>query len=223
MANLLLIFSSLAILLATRGILAVDYTFTNTTVLPKFDKEIGKNYTLQIMNESTAFIWKTFHQTSPADRKSVENVSLFIDVMKGVAYTIDNQIHFGAGYIQNYSGDVRREFKGILYHEMTHVWQYDGKGHAPSGLIEGIADFVRLKANLAPKHWVKPGEGQKWDQGYDVTAHFLDYCNDKKKGFVAELNKMMKDGFTNKYFQKLLGKTVNELWKEYKAKYNPKK
>ncbi|CAA0826466.1 Plant basic secretory protein (BSP) family protein [Striga hermonthica] len=223
MAKLLLIISFLAILLASRGILAIDYTFTNTTVSRKFDKEIGKNYTLQIMNESTTFIWKTFNQTSPADRKSVQNVSLFIDVMKGVAYTIDNQIHFSAGYIQNYSGNVSNEFTGILYHEMTHVWQYDGKGRAPSGLIEGIADFVRLKANLAPKHWVKPGDGDKWNQGYDVTAYFLDYCNDQKKGFVAELNKMMKDGFSKKYFQALLGKTVNELWKEYKTIYNPKK
>ncbi|CAI0445498.1 unnamed protein product [Linum tenue] len=45
---------------------------------------------------------------------------------------------------------------------MTHVWQWLGGGQgdiAPGGLIEGIADFVRLRAGLAPPpgRWVKPG------------------------------------------------------------------
>jgi hypothetical protein len=35
---------------------------------------------------------------------------------------------------------------GVLYHEVTHVWQWNGQGRANGGLIEGIADYVRLKA-----------------------------------------------------------------------------
>jgi hypothetical protein len=50
----------------------------------------------------------------------------------------------------------------------------DGRGTANGGLIEGIADYVRLKAGYAPGHWVKPGQGDRWDQRYDVTARFLD-------------------------------------------------
>lgn len=122
-------------------------------------------------------------------------------------------------YIQGYSGNVKTEFTGVLYHEMTHVWQWNGNGQAPGGLIEGIADFVRLKANYAPSHWVKPGQGDRWDQGYDVTARFLDYCNGLRNGFVAELNKKMRSGYNNSYFVDLLGKTVDQLWTDYKAKY----
>lgn len=77
----------------------------------------------------------------------------------------------------------------------------------------------RLKANYAPSHWVKPGEGKKWDQGYDVTAKFLDYCNGLRDGFVAELNKKMKDGYNDSFFVDLLGKPVDQLWGDYKAKY----
>ena len=99
------------------------------------------------------------------------------------------------------------------------VWQWYGRNQVPRGLIEGIADFVRLKANYAPSHWVKPGEGNSWDQGYSVTARFLDYCNGLRNGFVAELNKKMRDGYSDSFFVDLLGKTVNQLWSEYKAKY----
>ncbi|KAK4848095.1 hypothetical protein QYF36_009242 [Acer negundo] len=74
-------------------------------------------------------------------------------------------------------------------------------GQALGGLIEGIADYM-------PSHWVKAGQGNRWDQGYDITARFLDYCNSLRNGFVAELNKKMKDGCNDSYFVDLLGENV---------------
>jgi hypothetical protein len=99
--------------------------------------------------------------------------------------------------MQGYSGYVKTEINGVLYHEMTHVWQWNGNGQAPEGLIEGIADYVRLKVGYAPSHWVKPGLGDRWDQGYDVTARLLDYCNDLRNGFAGPLNKKMRNGYKN--------------------------
>ncbi|KAI5661145.1 hypothetical protein M9H77_20468 [Catharanthus roseus] len=213
--------SSLLILSAIQGIHGVDYTVTNragnTPGGARFNREIGASYSQQTLTSATNFIWRTFQQNTPADRKNVPRVSLFIDDMNGVAYASNNEIHVSARYIQSYSGDVRREITGVLYHEMVHIWQWNGNGQAPGGLIEGIADYVRLKAGYAPGHWVKPGQGNRWDQGYDVTARFLDYCNGLRNGFVAELNKKMRNGYNNGYFVELLGKNVDQLWSEYKA------
>ncbi|KAH0682735.1 hypothetical protein KY290_021331 [Solanum tuberosum] len=123
---------------------------------------------------ATSYIWNTFQQqNSPACSKTYQK------------------------YIQGYSGDVKREITGVLYHESAHIWQWNGNGKAPGGLIEGIADYVRLKAGLGPSHWVKPGQGDRWDQGYDVTAQFLSYCNSLRNGFVAQLNKKMRNGYSN--------------------------
>ena len=147
-------------------------------------------------------------------------VSLFIDDRDGVAFTSNNEIHVSARYINDYSGNVKTEITGVLYHESTHIWQWNGNGQStPGGLIEGIADYVRLKAGYAPSHWVKPGQGDRWDQGYDVTARFLDYCNSLRNGFVAELNKKLRNGYSANFFVELLGKNVDQLWKDYKAKY----
>ncbi|KAJ7013441.1 uncharacterized protein [Populus alba] len=214
---------SLLVLLAINAVSAVDYTVTNrasaTAGGARFTRDIGVDHSKQTLASATDFIWRTFQQSNAADRKNVQTVNLFIDVMGGVAYATNNEIHVSNDYIGNYSGDVRREITGVLYHEMAHIWQWNGNGQTPGGLIEGIADFVRLKANYAPSHWVQAGQGDRWDQGYDVTAKFLDYCNGLRNGFVAELNKKMKTGYSAQYFVDLLGKTVDQLWKDYKAKY----
>ena len=214
---------SLLVLLAINAVSAVDYTVTNrasaTSGGARFTRDIGVDYSKQTLASATDFIWRTFQQSNAADRKNVQTVNLFIDVMGGVAYATNNEIHVSNDYIGNYSGDVRREITGVLYHEMAHIWQWNGNGQTPGGLIEGIADFVRLKANYAPSHWVQAGQGDSWDQGYDVTAKFLDYCNGLRNGFVAKLNKKMKTGYNAQYFVDLLGKTVDQLWKDYKAKY----
>ncbi|KAK9941981.1 hypothetical protein M0R45_007671 [Rubus argutus] len=221
--NNMFIFSLLITLAGLHAAHAVDYEVTNNAGSSpgavRFNNDIGADYSKQTLISAADFIWKVFQQSTDADRKSVAKVSLFIDNMDGVAYTVlpSNEIHVSASYIAGYSGDLKKEITGVLYHESTHVWQWFG--NAPTGLTEGIADFVRLRAGYIPSHWVQPGEGDKWDHGYDVTARFLDYCTSLKDGFVAELNSKLKTGYSVNYFSDILGKTVDQLWADYKAKY----
>jgi hypothetical protein len=223
MANLSFFLSSLLVLAALHGTHAVDYIVTNRAETTpggvRFNNELGVDYTKETMASATNFIWNLFQQSNEADRRSVQSVSLFVEDMDGIAYSSNNEIHVGANYIGNITGDIKRDFNGVLYHEMTHSWQWNGNNQAPGGLIEGVADFVRLKADYVPSGWVQPGGGDRWDEGYSVTARFLDYCNGLKDGFVAELNKKMRDGYTDNYFVELLGKTVDQLWSDYKAQY----
>ncbi|XP_027360357.1 uncharacterized protein LOC113868718 [Abrus precatorius] len=217
------VLSLVVILACIHGTHEVQYTVTNTASTTaggvRFNQEIGAAYAKQTLKSATQFTWRVFQQNGLADRKKVEKVSLIVEEMDGVAYATNNEIHLNAKYVGSYSGNVKTEITGVLYHEMTHIWQWNGNGQAPGGLIEGIADFVRLKAGYAPLHWVKPGQGQRWDQGYDITAYFLDYCNTLKNGFVAQLNNKMRDGYSSQYFVQLLGKNVDQLWNDYKAQY----
>ncbi|OIT21823.1 hypothetical protein A4A49_33124 [Nicotiana attenuata] len=216
--------NSLLFLAIINGIHAVNYSVTITTASgTRFDRDIGGQYTLQTLDSATNFICNDILKINcPINRKDVQHITIFVaDDMDGddVAYQDNNEIHVNSRYIEGYSGDVKREITGVLYHEMTHVWQWKGNGQAPQGLIEGVADYVRLKAGFAPSHWVKSGQGSTWDQGYDVTARFLDYCNSLKDGFVVELNKKMRDAYSHSYFCDLLGKSVDQLWEDYKATF----
>ncbi|XP_009788961.1 uncharacterized protein LOC107775319 [Nicotiana tabacum] len=216
--------SSLLFLAIINGIHAVNYSVTIKTASgARFDRDIGGQYTLQTLDSATNFICNDILKINcPINRKDVQHISIFVaDDMDGddVAYQDNNEIQVNSRYIEGYSGDVKREITGVLYHEMTHVWQWKGNGQATQGLVEGVADYVRLKAGFAPSHWVMSGQGSSWDQGYDVTARFLDYCNSLKDGFVVELNKKMRDAYSDSYFCDMLGKSVDQLWEDYKATF----
>ncbi|RLN38669.1 uncharacterized protein C2845_PM01G38690 [Panicum miliaceum] len=212
---------ALAAAVSPAGAVTFDATNTasNTPGGRRFDQAVGLGYAKRVLSDASTFIWSTFNQRSPAGRKPVDAVTLVVEDIGGVAFTSGNGIHLSARYVGGYSGDVKTEVTGVLYHEATHVWQWNGQGRANGGLIEGIADYVRLKAGYAPGHWVKPGQGDRWDQGYDVTARFLDYCDSLRPGFVAQLNAKMKDGYSDDFFAQILGKGVQQLWQDYKKKY----
>lgn len=160
--------------------------------------------------------------------------------MEGVAYTIGTrshkEIHFSLDHIQNCAHRARDEILGVLTHEMVHCFQYDGKGKCPGGMIEGIAgscfvhvtlasdciphnpfpDFVRLRAALPPPHWKRSG-GDRWDAGYETTAYFLDWIEERHgEGTVRDLNKCMKDKeYVDGIFEEVTGWDVEKLWNIY--------
>ncbi|KAG5610710.1 hypothetical protein H5410_021991 [Solanum commersonii] len=199
------------VLLFTQKIDAVDYSVTNTAANTPggacFNRDIGAQYSQQTLAAATSYIWNTFQQqNSPADRKNVPKVSLFIDDMSGVAFAINNELHvimLVQGISKVTLGTLRE--RSLVYYT-TKVLTF-GSG------------MEMAQAGLGPSHWVKPGQGDRWDQGCDVTAQFLSYCNSLRNGFVAQLNKKMRNGYSNQFFVDLLGKTVDQLWSDYKAKY----
>ncbi|KAG5238757.1 plant basic secretory family protein [Salix suchowensis] len=211
MACLSIFLAFLLTLSTLNAINAVEYTVTNRAPTTpggiRFSNELGDDYTIKTMDQATNFFWTLFQQYTEADRKDVARVSFFLDDMEGIAYASNNEIHVGDDYIQGITDGAHLAVGRV------------GGNESSVGLIEGIADFMRLKADYAPPNWEKPGQGERWDQGYAVTARFLDYCNDLRDGFVVELNKKMRVTYIDNFFVELLGKPVDQLWMDYKAKF----
>lgn len=147
--------------------------------------------------------------------------------MEGVAYTTGTEldddhkeIHFSVEYINSPTSDGRKadEILGVLTHEMVHCYQHNGRGTCPSGLIEGIADWCRLNVGLSPPHWKHDWTNKKWDAGYQTTAYFLAYIEQKYgEGTIRRLNEKLR---TDKYEEKrfwteLLGQQVDQIWSDY--------
>ncbi|KAH8804828.1 peptidase of plants and bacteria-domain-containing protein [Xylogone sp. PMI_703] len=167
---------------------------------------------------------------SPKDHTTTvpptRSVTLILRSMSGVAYTTGTEldddhkeIHFSLEYINGISSDRKSdEIMGVLTHEMVHCYQYNAHGTCPGGLIEGIADWVRLNANLSPPHW-KREVGDKWDAGYQHTGYFLEYLEMRLgEGLVRRLNEKLR---TERYEEKrfwteLVGRPVGQLWEDYK-------
>lgn len=117
--------------------LTVTYTVTNRDPNSsggiRFTNEVGINYTKQTLANSTNFIWAIFQQTADADKKQYTALNAFVENTTNgyIAYTVGNEIHLGTSYIQSYSGNIKTELTGILFHEATHVWQWFGNSSTP--------------------------------------------------------------------------------------------
>jgi len=124
--------------------------------------------------------------------------------------------------VKNQGRDVAKEIKGILFHEMTHMYQQDDSdGHgADGGLIEGIADTVRFKNGFIPDG-AQPNPNGHWNDGYRTTAFFLLWLDQRYDSFIYRLNLTMdsQDGKTwsPESFRTITGKTVDALWNDYRA------
>ncbi|CRG89717.1 hypothetical protein PISL3812_06756 [Talaromyces islandicus] len=187
----------------------------------------------------------SFTPEIPATR----SVTVILQDFSGVAYTngtdLDNdhkEIHFSLSYINhvcNNNADPLSELKGVLTHELVHCYQHTSPPNSkdipgpPGGLIEGIADFVRLKAGFVPPHWQRPTSAKdrpsKWDEGYQHTAFFLAWLEDERigRGAVGLLNdRLLRLGYVGEdkedtkqhessFWKGLFGVEVSELWEEY--------
>lgn len=153
-----------------------------------------------------------------------KSIALILRPMPGVAYTVGTQaadaakeIHFSLDYIAGTAAArLKAEIAGVLVHELVHCLQYNGVNTCPSGLIEGIADWVRLKAGLAPPHWKRTGEG-KWDAGYERTGFFLEWLEGRRGGTVRRMNEWLRATKyeEERFWREVVGGEVGGLWAEY--------
>ncbi|XP_048131498.1 uncharacterized protein LOC115756646 [Rhodamnia argentea] len=201
--------------------------FDNTSGTPdtRFGREVGVDYAAEALIAATEFVLKTFGQSGTGGR-GYDLVLLVIEsfVANGKPFaktTTDgeSQIHVNADYLQGFPGDLTDEFTGIVYFMSGLIWEWTGNGNAPTGLITGIADYIRLTAGWGYEGWPRRGSGLRWDEGYATTANFLEFCELLRPGFVSDLNAMMINSYSDLYFWELLGKSVDDLWEEYKFFY----
>ncbi|KAI1759285.1 BSP-domain-containing protein [Hypoxylon sp. FL1150] len=154
------------------------------------------------------------------------SVTLILRDMDGVAYTTGSdldsdhkEIHFSLRYIKSITAlRQKAEITGVITHELVHCYQWNGKGKAPGGLIEGIADWVRLQCHLAPPHWKREDAGG-WDAGYQHTAYFLQYLEERfGDGTVRRINnKLGQEKYEEKpFWTELLGRPVEQLFEDYR-------
>lgn len=156
-----------------------------------------------------------------SDVPAIRRITLVVEDMDGVAYAWGSEVHLSSTYLADYAAshddeETAYEIAGIIHHEYTHIYQYfDG----PGWLIEGVADFVRLRAGFIPMSNRRPGGA--YDDAYQTTAFFLAWIDDRHPGFGHQLNQSLTDrddrGWSTDVFEELTGTDVDTLWSEYQA------
>jgi hypothetical protein len=132
------------------------------------------------------------------------------------AYTEGNAISIDGVWISGHPNDL-----GMVIHELTHVvQQYPGSSSPPGWLIEGIADYVRWWRYEPDSPRPRLGPTATYHDSYRTTAAFLawvSYHYDER--LVPALDLEMREGRDPiPVFEKLTGKTPDQLWTEMRGK-----
>jgi hypothetical protein len=128
--------------------------------------------------------------------------------------------------VKNQGRDVAKEIKGILYHEMTHMYQNDDKpeGNWPglAAYYESDADAVRIRFGFAPDGCRPGNKGGRWEQkSYCSGGWWWLWVDTKHPDFLYKLNILMKGrdmkAFTPEDATAIAGVSLDALWTEYKT------
>lgn len=130
-------------------------------------------------------------------------------------------IHLSTDYIEKLEGGHHREIEGILLHQIAICFSYGGLGTCPTGIIEGIADFVRLRGNLASPDWNVQRMERHWDAGNETTAYFFDFLSAIIPNLVPLLiSKLATEKWNDgECLETLMGvslEVVEEVWRGYR-------
>jgi hypothetical protein len=141
----------------------------------------------------------------------------------GVANAGGGTINFSSRHIANYDDpeDAEFEYLGVLIHETTHLYQFNAGGGA---LIEGMADFVRIRAGH--HRMSRRNVGGAWTDPYTTSGFFFSWLAgpgglqvdgrepaDPDIGWA--INQQMDGNWSEQVFVDRLGESVDTLWDEY--------
>ncbi len=117
------------------------------------------------------------------------------------------------------------ETRGVLYHELTHGYQFEPKGIGNYGsnktfwaCIEGIADAVRAEAGLFDMSTRKPGGN--WMDGYRTTGFFLQWLTTKDPDAIRKFHLTVRDLDVWSFDKAIKGvfgpeSSIEGMWNEY--------
>ena len=131
------------------------------------------------------------------------------------AYASGGSITINGKWIAEHPDDL-----GMVIHELVHVLQQYPRNRANTGwLTEGIADYIRWWRYEPEAPRSRITENSKMTDGYRVTAYFLAWAGKKYDlRLVPSLDAALRKGEDPMpVFEKVCGKSADELWKEFAA------
>lgn len=156
----------------------------------------------------------------------------FNERYRGVAATSGTRIECAARWFR---GELNREAKGAVVHELVHVAQQYGQARrrnpdatrTPGWLVEGIPDYIRWFLYEPQSHGAEISsrniDAARYDASYRITANFLNWTVGKHGAdLVPKLNAAAREGrYNEELWEDLTGSKLEQLaddWKVYLQK-----
>jgi hypothetical protein len=191
------------------------YTLIFTNNSPDFASEAGNKVKARMID---AFFNVYPREAAAYNPKTLTKVYFLIDPSySGAAETDAGHVRYNPKWMLNTPTDL-----DVVTHEVMHIVQ-GYTGNNPGWLVEGIADFARNKFGVdnATAGWSLAvfNPDKNYTDSYQYTARFLVWLEKNvKPNLVKDLDAACRDNtYTAQIWEKLTGKTVDELWSAYAA------
>lgn len=141
------------------------------------------------------------------------------------AYAVGNRIALSTTW---FPGQLDKEAKGCVVHEMGHVVQNYWRARqtnrnpkeTPGWIVEGICDYIRwfLYEPESRGAEIRNPDQARHDASYRVSANFIDWVVRKRdKDLLQKLNAAAREGrYEEKLWEEWTGKPLAELAEEWK-------
>jgi hypothetical protein len=162
---------------------------------------------------------------SPAEvTRNQTQINIHIYDFDGVANAGGSNLNISGRHLKNYTNptDALFEYTGVLVHEITHMYQNNKSSEG--GMIEGMADFVRIRAGYHKMN--RRTAGGAWTDAYTTGGFFFSWLAgpgglqtdgrvpaDPDIGWA--INQKIGTTWNRSLFVDRLGKDVDTLWTEY--------
>lgn len=204
------------------------------------EKSVGSkyyDYLVQNKSEYLKFhareVAKILYYDADDARKDIQQIKYILKDYDGISAKSGNipsvQITYSTRYIaQAYQLSMFKldhETRGVLFHEMTHCYQYEPQNcgtYNEQGVfwafMEGLADAVRIHAGYVDMK--ERRQGGWYTDGYKTTGFFLDWLTTKDPDAIRKFNRSAKELSTWSFdgaMKYIFGSnaSVRNLWVEY--------
>ncbi|KAG1334908.1 hypothetical protein COCNU_03G010270 [Cocos nucifera] len=180
----------------------------------------------RLVLNSSDFIERLLYPNELYPKKPVRHVTLQLadqDLPEVVAVNPgrgsgDFMIHVSPNLMAE--ADVKMSLASAVQRAMAQVWLRNGQGRAPRSLLNAMMEYLTMAARLLHplKHYdlsITPNTSCWDDSNYSDNARFLQYCEEKRQGFIARLNRAMMEDWNEHMVDRALGLQSGQLCSAY--------
>lgn len=174
-----------------------------------------------ILNASAAIERALYPEAVYFPRKPIRSVTLRVagyNLSRAVIVTVaadgsgDYVIHVSPNVIEERDAD--KAVVAALYRGMARVWVWDGRGMAPAAVVDAVVGYICGAAGFRGE----VGVANLTAEGCEVEAMgFVEFCEERRPGFVARLNKAMEDRWEDGVLDRALGTSVRAMCAGFRA------
>ncbi|WOL17030.1 hypothetical protein Cni_G25819 [Canna indica] len=178
----------------------------------------------RIIHRASHFVEQVLYPDELHPRKPVRRITLQlsgIDLPSLASVSAadgDYTIHLSPAVMSSSAAHAEAAVTSAVQRAVARVWIWDdGKQAAPEPLLEAMADYLTMAAGLRPSSKAACGGSLDQSSGWCWSAEFLEYCETRRRGFVARLNRGMRQRWSELAADDALGLQVGRAYAAYTA------